>query len=75
MIVKKYGFSLTNLMGTAGPDKFVTDLSALLAETAPVTAAEGATTPAAGPVKLHFYTFGGLLATSEWARNYAAAQS
>ena len=28
MIVKKYGFSLTNLMGTAGPDKFVTDLSA-----------------------------------------------
>ena len=26
MIVKKYGFSLTNLMGTAGPDKFVTDL-------------------------------------------------
>ena len=31
MIVKKYGFSLTNLMGTAGPDKFVTDLSALLA--------------------------------------------
>ena len=35
MIVKKYGFSLTNLMGTAGPDKFVTDLSALLAEAAP----------------------------------------
>jgi methylenetetrahydrofolate reductase (NADPH) len=31
MIVKKYGFSLTNLMGTAGPDKFVTDLSAMLA--------------------------------------------
>ena len=33
MIVKKYGFSLTNLMGTAGPDKFVTDLSAMLADT------------------------------------------
>ena len=32
MIVKKYGFSLTNLMGTAGPDKFVTDLSAMLAD-------------------------------------------
>ncbi len=75
MIVKKYGFSLTNLMGTAGPDKFVTDLSALLAETAPTSGADGSTTPAAGPVKLHFYTFGGLLATSEWARNYAAAQS
>ena len=32
MIVKKYGFSLTNLMGTAGPDKFVTDLAVLLEE-------------------------------------------
>jgi methylenetetrahydrofolate reductase (NADPH) len=64
MIVKKYGFSLTNLMGTAGPDKFVNDLSALLAEDA-----------AAGDVKLHFYTFGGLLATSEWASRYVAAQS
>lgn len=64
MIVKKYGFSLTNLMGTAGPDRFVTDLSSLLAED-----------PTAGSVKLHFYTFGGLLATSEWARDYVAAQS
>lgn len=61
MIVKKYGFSLTNLMGTAGPDAFVTDLSALLA-------AE----PAAGSVRLHFYTFGGLRASSEWAARYAA---
>lgn len=64
MIVKKYGFSLTNLMGTAGPDKFVTDLSTLLAAD-----------PKSGPVKLHFYTFGGLLATSEWAAGYKAAQS
>ncbi len=64
MIVKKYGFSLTNLMGTAGPDRFVGDLSSLLAEDA-----------ASGPVKLHFYTFGGLLATSEWAREYVAANS
>jgi methylenetetrahydrofolate reductase (NADPH) len=63
MIVKKYGFSLTNLMGTAGPDRFVSDLSSLLAEE-----------PAAGDVRLHFYTFGGLLATSEWAREYLAAQ-
>ncbi len=63
MIVKKYGFSLTNLMGTAGPDKFVTDLAALLAED-----------PASGPVKLHFYTFGGLLATAEWANKYVATQ-
>ena len=78
MIVKKYGFSLTNLMGTAGPDKFVTDLSALLAAAGPATSVdESSTAPTAvpGAVKLHFYTFGGLQATSEWARAYVAAQS
>lgn len=64
MIVKKYGFSLTNLMGTAGPDKFVTDLSGMLAED-----------PKSGAVKLHFYTFGGLKATADWAREYSRAQS
>ena len=64
MIVKKYGFSLTNLMGTAGPDRFVSDLAALLADD-----------PKSGDVKLHFYTFGGLLATSQWAREFVAAQS
>ena len=64
MIVKKYGFSLTNLMGTAGPDRFVTDLSTLLAED-----------PNAGRVGLHFYTFGGLLATSDWVRQFNAAQA
>ncbi len=64
MIVKKYGFSLTNLMGTAGPDRFVSDLSALLAED-----------PASGDVRLHFYTFGGLLATAQWAHEYVTAQS
>ena len=64
MIVKKYGFSLTNLMGTAGPDRFVSDLSALLAED-----------PAAGPVTLHFYTFGGLKATADWVREYRTAQA
>jgi methylenetetrahydrofolate reductase (NADPH) len=71
MIVKKYGFSLTNLMGTAGPDKFVTDLSAMLAD----KAADAPTGTTAGPVKLHFYTFGGLLATADWARDYSRAQS
>lgn len=64
MIVKKYGFSLTNLMGTAGPDRFVSDLAGLLADE-----------PKSGDVKLHFYTFGGLLATSKWAREFVAAQS
>ncbi|WP_173922893.1 methylenetetrahydrofolate reductase [Agromyces sp. Marseille-P2726] len=64
MIVKKYGFSLTNLMGTAGPDRFVTDLASLLAED-----------PSSGRVGLHFYTFGGLLATSDWVRQFTAAQA
>ena len=64
MIVKKYGFSLTNLMGTAGPDRFVGDLASLLAED-----------PASGRVGLHFYTFVGLLATADWAREFRAAQS
>lgn len=61
MIVKKYGFSLTNLMGTAGPDRFINDLSALLAQD-----------PSSGDVKLHFYTFGGLRATADWAAQYVA---
>jgi methylenetetrahydrofolate reductase (NADPH) len=64
MIVKKYGFSLTNLMGTAGPDRFIGDLGALVAQK-----------HSRGPVKIHFYTFGGLRATSDWAREYIAAQS
>ncbi len=62
MIVKKYGFSLTNLLGTAGPDTFVTDLAGLL-DAAPST----------GDVKLHMYTFGGLEATATWARDFIAA--
>lgn len=61
MIVKKYGFSLTNLMGTAGPDRFIVDLSRELAAI-----------PSAGRVGLHFYTFGGLLATAEWAAGFVA---
>jgi methylenetetrahydrofolate reductase (NADPH) len=64
MIVKKYGFSLTNLLGTAGPDTFVTDLAHLLAAD-----------PAAGDVKLHMYAFGGLRATAEWARDYRGRAS
>ncbi|MFI9628853.1 methylenetetrahydrofolate reductase [Streptomyces sp. NPDC052042] len=53
-IARKYGLSLTNLMGTAGPDRFLRDLSLAYA-------------PARhGDIKVHFYTFGGLKATSEW---------
>lgn len=62
-IVKKYGFSLTNLMGTAGPDRFTEELGNLLE-----------VNPSSGNVRTHFYTFGGLLATSEWARDFASKQ-
>ncbi|WP_167133249.1 methylenetetrahydrofolate reductase [Paramicrobacterium chengjingii] len=62
MVVKKYGFSLTNLMGTAGPDTFISDLSKLL-------------TSEHRSTKLHLYTFGGLLATAEWAHKYSETHS
>ncbi|MEU6198656.1 methylenetetrahydrofolate reductase [Streptomyces sp. NPDC047061] len=57
-VVRKYGFSLTNLMGTAGPDRFLRALDA-------------AHDPDRhGELKIHFYTFGGLSATSEWAARF-----
>jgi methylenetetrahydrofolate reductase (NADPH) len=59
MIVKKYGFSLTNLMGTAGPDRFVAGL-----------ATELASRPDVGEVGVHFYTFGGLQPTADWAADF-----
>lgn len=55
-IVKKYGFSLTHLMGSAGPDKFVKDLAAGLSGLSN-----------AGEVGVHLYTFGGLKASAQWA--------
>ena len=57
-IAKKYGFSITNLMGTAGPDRFIRTL------------AEDYDARRHGELKLHFYTFGGLKATSEWIADY-----
>jgi methylenetetrahydrofolate reductase (NADPH) len=57
-IARKYGLSLTNLMGTAGPDRFLHTLA-------------GGYLPARhGEVKLHFYTFGGLRATAEWITDF-----
>jgi methylenetetrahydrofolate reductase (NADPH) len=57
-IARKYGFSLTNLMGTAGPDRFIRAL------------AKGYDGRRHGELKLHFYTFGGLKATSEWVADF-----
>ena len=53
-IARKYGLSLTNLMSTAGPERYITGL------------AEGYDLRRHGTVGLHFYTFGGLGATAEW---------
>ncbi|WP_326719323.1 methylenetetrahydrofolate reductase [Streptomyces sp. NBC_00243] len=57
-IAKKYGFSVTNLMSTAGPDRFLRAL------------AEGYDPARHGDLKVHFYTFGGLKATSEWVARF-----
>ncbi|GAA3339289.1 methylenetetrahydrofolate reductase [Curtobacterium pusillum] len=57
-IAKKYGFSITNLLGTAGPDRFITELAAKYDE------------HRHGAIALHFYTFGGLRATAEWIQEF-----
>lgn len=58
-IVKKYGFSLTNLMGSAGPEKFLRDL-----------ADDAAASDYQGAVGVHFYTFGGMAKTADWAQEF-----
>jgi methylenetetrahydrofolate reductase (NADPH) len=57
-VMKKYGVSITNLLGTAGPDKLVNAFGARLA-------------PEHGKVRLHFYPFGGMKPTAEWVAGYA----
>jgi methylenetetrahydrofolate reductase (NADPH) len=61
-IARKYGLSLTNLVGTAGPDRFLRAL------------ADGYEPARHGEVKVHFYTFGGLRATSEWVARFRAEE-
>ena len=58
-VMKKYGISLTNLIGTAGPDKLVAALDKGLSEEH-------------GRVRLHFYPFGALTASAQWINDYAA---
>ena len=57
-VMSKYGLSITNLLGHAGPDKLVDALYAGLG-------------PEHGPVRLHFYPFGGMKRTVEWIHEYA----
>ncbi len=61
-IVEKYGFSLANLLGTAGPDRFVDDLAGRLDDRT-------------GEVGIHLYTFGGIRASAEWAQRYLSQHS
>ncbi|MEN2787299.1 methylenetetrahydrofolate reductase [Sphingomonas qilianensis] len=58
-VLSKYGISLTKLLGTAGPDAMLEKMSAGL-------------TAAHGPVRLHFYPFGGLVRTVDWINEYEA---
>jgi methylenetetrahydrofolate reductase (NADPH) len=57
-VMKKYGVSIANLLGSAGPDRLVDSFAAQLGE-------------AHGMVRLHFYPFGGLSATVNWINAYA----
>jgi methylenetetrahydrofolate reductase (NADPH) len=56
-VMKKYGLSITNLLGSAGPDKLVDALAAGLSDQH-------------GKVRLHFYPFGGVTKTVEWIAGY-----
>src|SRR6478752_963887 len=59
-VMKKYGVSLTNLIGSAGPDKLVNSLDKKLSD------------EEHGRVRLHFYPFGALTASAEWINQYDA---
>ncbi|WP_137680163.1 methylenetetrahydrofolate reductase [Aurantiacibacter suaedae] len=61
-VMKKYGISITNLIGSAGPDKLVGNLEEKLTERH-------------GRVRLHFYPFGALKASAEWINDYDAKHS
>ena len=58
-ILAKYGLSLTKLLSTTGPDRFVSELQAQLDP------------EVHGVVKLHFYPFGGFAKTASWVHDFA----
>jgi len=61
-VMKKYGISITNLIGSAGPDKLVDGLNKKLGTDH-------------GRVRLHLYPFGALTASAEWINAYHAKHS
>ncbi len=56
-VMAKYGLSITNLLGSAGPERLVESFANQLEDEH-------------GRVRLHFYPFGGLSKTVEWIANY-----
>jgi methylenetetrahydrofolate reductase (NADPH) len=56
-VMAKYGLSITNLLGSAGPDKLVDTIKAGMG-------------PEHGLMRLHFYPFGGLKRTVEWINEH-----
>ena len=58
-VMSKYGVSLTQLVGTAGPDKLVDAIAAKYGQEH-------------GAMRLHFYPFGGIEKTVNWINEYAA---
>jgi methylenetetrahydrofolate reductase (NADPH) len=56
-VMAKYGLSITNLLGSAGPDKLVDAFAAELGDEH-------------GRVRLHFYPFGGIGKTVQWIADY-----
>ncbi|WP_062206042.1 methylenetetrahydrofolate reductase [Demequina salsinemoris] len=59
-VARKYGFSLGNLLTTAGPDAFVSALG------------ERLEAGRHGDVRIHLFAFGGPVGTAAWARDYLA---
>ncbi len=62
-VLARYGLSLTKLMQSTGPDTYVTDLANRIRP------------DVHGDVGLHFYPFGGLVATTGWIRQFAEKQT
>lgn len=62
-VMSKYGVSMTQLIGSAGPDRLIESLQrALLPDVH-------------GEVHIHFYPFGNLLSTTKWANAFISSNN
>jgi methylenetetrahydrofolate reductase (NADPH) len=62
-VLKKYGLSLTRLMGTATPEPMLEDLAA------------GLDPQIHGEARIHFYPFGGLARTARWVDEFTGSRA